>query len=134
MKKIIPTEKAPPPAGPYSPVVALGDLIFISGQGPMDMPSGKFVSATLEQETRLTLDNVRAIIEDVGSSMENVLKVTVYLDDMDNFAEFNRIYAEYFPSNPPARTCIQAGKLPAGIKVEVDVIACGGLGTKESPG
>ena len=134
MKKIIPTEKAPPPAGPYYPVVALGDLIFISGQGPMDMPSGKFVSATLEQETRLTLDNVRAIIEDVGSSMENVLKVTVYLDDMDNFAEFNRIYAEYFPSNPPARTCIQAGRLPAGIKVEIDVIACGGLEKKESPG
>ena len=124
MKKIIPTEKAPPPAGPYSPVVALGDLIFISGQGPMDMHSGKFINAALEQETRLTLDNLKNILDDVGSSMEDVLKATVYLDDMDNFSEFNRIYATYFPSNPPARTCIQAGRLPADIKVEIDVIAC----------
>ena len=122
MKKIIPTEKAPPPAGPYSPVVALGDLIFISGQGPMDMHSGKFINAALEQETRLTLDNVRA-------TMEDVLKVTVYLDDMDNFGEFNRIYAEYFKADPPARTCIQAGRLPGGIKVEIDVIACRSTGS-----
>jgi len=129
VKEIIPTEKAPPPVGPYSPVVALGDLIFISGQGPMDMPSGKFISAALEQETRLTLDNVKNILEDVGSSMKDVLKVTVYLDDMDNFGEFNRIYAEYFPADPPARTCIQAGRLPGGIKVEIDVIACRSSGS-----
>jgi len=124
MKKIIATEKAPPPVGPYSPVVAMGDLIFVSGQGPMDMQTGKFTNATLERETRMTLDNVKNILEDVGSSMQNVLKVTAYLDDMDNFAEFNRIYAGYFPENPPARTCIQAARLPAGIKVEIDVIAC----------
>jgi 2-iminobutanoate/2-iminopropanoate deaminase len=129
MKKIIPTEKAPPPAGPYSPVVALGDLIFISGQGPMDMQTGKFVNAALERETRLTLDNVKNILEDVGSSMEDVLKVTVYLHDMDNFGEFNQIYAGYFSSDPPARTCIQAGRLPAGIKVEIDVIACRSSGS-----
>ena len=90
----------------------------------MDMQSGKFVNAELEQETRMTLDNVKAILEDVGSSMRDVLKVTAYLDDMDNFAGFNRIYAEYFPSEPPARTCIQAARLPAGIKVEIDVVAC----------
>jgi 2-iminobutanoate/2-iminopropanoate deaminase len=124
MKKIIPTDKAPPPAGPYSPVVALGELIFISGQGPMDMHSGKFVNAALEQETRLTLDHIKNILEDVGSSMEDVLKVTVYLHDMDDFSEFNRIYAEYFTQNPPARTCIQAARLPGGIQVEIDVIAC----------
>jgi 2-iminobutanoate/2-iminopropanoate deaminase len=124
MKEIIPAKKAPPPAGPYSPVVALGELIFVSGQGPMDMQTGKFVNAELEQETRMTLDNVKNILEDVGSSMRDVLKVTAYLDDMDNFAEFNRIYAEYFPVDPPARTCIQAARLPAGIKVEIDVIAC----------
>jgi len=110
-------------------VVALGDLIFISGQGPMDMHSGKFVNAALEQETRLTLDILKGILEDVGSSMEDVLKVTVYLDDMDNFGEFNQIYAEYFKADPPARTCIQAGRLPAGIKVEIDVIACRSSGS-----
>ncbi len=124
MKKIIATKKAPSPAGPYSPVVALGDLLFISGQAPMDMGSGKFLNATLEREARLTLDNVKNILEDVGSSLRDVLKATVYLADMDDFAEFNRIYAEYFPRDPPARTCIQAARLPGGIKVEVDVIAC----------
>ena len=105
-------------------MVALGDLIFISGQGPMDMQTGKFKNAALETEARVTLDNLKSILEDVGSSMKDVLKVTVYLDDMNNFGEFNQIYAEYFPSDPPARTCIQAGRLPAGIKVEIDVIAC----------
>jgi 2-iminobutanoate/2-iminopropanoate deaminase len=134
MKKIVPTKQAPPPAGPYSPVVGLGDLIFISGQGPMEMKTGKFVNATLAQEARLTLDNLKNILEDVGSSLQAVLKVTVYLDDMDNFAEFNQIYAEYFPKDPPARTCIQAARLPGGIKVEIDVIACCGFGKKESPG
>lgn len=133
MKKIIPTKKAPPPAGPYSPVVALGELIFVSGQGPMDPRTGKFINAALEQETRLTLDNLKNILEDVGSSMQDVLKVTAYLDDMGNFAEFNRIYAEYFPSNPPARTCIQAARLPAGIKVEIDVIACKSPGKEAGP-
>jgi len=102
----------------------MGELIFVSGQGPMDMQSGKFMNAAIEQETRMTLDNVKNILEDVGSSMQDVLKVTAYLDDMDDFAEFNRIYAEYFPESPPARTCIQAARLPAGIKVEIDVIAC----------
>jgi 2-iminobutanoate/2-iminopropanoate deaminase len=130
MKKIIATKKAPPPAGPYSPVVALGDLLFISGQGPMEMGSGKFQNDTLEREARLTLDNLKNILEDVGSSLQDVLKVTVYLADMDDFGEFNRIYAEYFPVSPPARTCIQAARLPGGIKLEIDVIACG----RESPG
>jgi 2-iminobutanoate/2-iminopropanoate deaminase len=124
MKKIIPTEKAPPPVGPYSPVVALGDLIFISGQGPMDIKTGKFANGTLQEETRLTMENVKNILEDVGSSMQDVLKITAYLDDMNNFAEFNQIYATYFPESPPARTCIQAARLPADIKVEIDVIAC----------
>ncbi len=124
MKEIIPTTKAPKPAGPYSPVVAFGDLLFISGQGPVDPVKGRLADADLETQTRICLENLKAILEDVGSSMRHVLKVTAYIFDMDAFADFNKIYAEYFSENPPARTCIQAGRLPFDIKVEIDVIAC----------
>ena len=124
MKEIISTDKAPAPVGPYSPVVAFDRLVFISGQGPLDPETKQLVSGTIQEETRQTLENIKSILEDVGSSMENVLKVTAYLGDMDNFLTFNEVYAEFFPSDPPARTCIQAGRLPFDIKVEIDVIAC----------
>lgn len=124
MKQIIPTSKAPEPVGPYSPVVAYNDLLFISGQGPIDTASGNLIQGDLLEEARLTLDNIRNILEDVGSSLEDVLKVTVYLQDMNDFLEFNSVYSEYFVQDPPARTCIQAGRLPMDIKVEIDVIAC----------
>ncbi len=124
MKEIISTTKAPAPVGPYSPVVAFDKLIFISGQGPLDTETGQLITATVGEEARQTLENIKNILEDVGSSMSNVLKVTAYLGDMDNFSAFNEVYAEYFPSDPPARTCIQAGRLPFDIKVEIDIIAC----------
>lgn len=124
MKEIISTDKAPAPMGPYSPVVAFDKLIFVSGQGPIDTETKELVTGTIQEETRVTLENIKNILEDVGSSMENVLKVTAYLGDMNNFFAFNEVYAEYFPSDPPARTCIQAGRLPFDIKVEIDVIAC----------
>jgi 2-iminobutanoate/2-iminopropanoate deaminase len=124
MKKIIPTAKAPAPVGPYSPVVAFDNLIFVSGQGALDPKSQVLVSGSIQIETRQTLENIKNILEDVGSSLDHVLKVTAYLSDMNFFAEFNEVYREFFPSNPPARTCIQAGRLPFDIKVEIDVIAC----------
>ena len=124
MKEIIPTTKAPAPVGPYSPVVAFEKLIFVSGQGPLDTETNQLVSGTVAEEARQTLENIKNILEDVGSSMQNVLKVTAYLGDMDDFFAFNEVYAGYFPSEPPARTCIQAGRLPFDIKVEIDVIAC----------
>jgi 2-iminobutanoate/2-iminopropanoate deaminase len=124
MKKIISTDKAPAPVGPYSPVVAFEKLIFVSGQGPLNPQTKELVTGTIQEETRQTLENIKNILEDVGSSMDNVLKVTAYLGDMDNFFAFNEVYAEYFPSDPPARTCIQAGRLPFDIKIEIDVIAC----------
>ena len=123
MKEIIPTSKAPAPVGPYSPVVAFEKLVFISGQGPLNPETKELVSGTVQEEARQTLENIRNILEDIGSSLENVLKVTAYLSDMDNFFAFNEVYAEYFSAKPPARTCIQAGRLPFDIKVEIDVIA-----------
>ena len=124
MKEIIPTTKAPAPVGPYSPVVGFEKLIFVSGQGPLDTETNQLISGTVAEEARQTLENIKNILEDVGSSMQNVLKVTAYLGDMDDFFAFNEVYAGYFPSEPPARTCIQAGRLPFDIKVEIDVIAC----------
>ena len=124
MKQIIPTAAAPKPAGPYSPVVAFGDLLFVSGQGPVDPSTGTLQHGDVQFESRLVLDNVKNILEDVGSSLRHVLKVTAYLDDLNNFEAFNEVYNEYFSQEPPARTCIQAGALPFGIKVEIDVIAC----------
>jgi len=124
MKQIIPTTKAPAPVGPYSPVVAFDNLIFVSGQGPLDPKSQTLVTGTIKDEARQTLENIKNILEDVGSSLQHVLKVTAYLSDMDNFGEFNEVYREFFRSDPPARTCIQAGRLPFDIKVEIEVIAC----------
>ncbi len=124
MKEIIATNKAPAPVGPYSPVVAFEKLIFVSGQGPLNPETKELVTGTVQEEARQTLENIKSILEDVGSSMENVLKVTAYLGDMNDFFAFNEVYAEYFPENPPARTCIQAGRLPFDIQVEIDVIAC----------
>ena len=124
MKQIIPTKAAPAPVGPYSPVVGFHDLIFISGQGPLDPKEQVLVTGGIQEETRQTLQNIKNILEDVGSSLEHVLKVTAYLGDMDHFSEFNEVYKEFFPANPPARTCIQAGRLPFDIKVEIDIIAC----------
>jgi len=124
-KRIIHAPNAPEAKGPYSPAVAFGDLLFVSGQGPVDPETGEIVHGSLEEQVRLAFDNVRRILEDAGSSMQNILKVTLYLADMDDFARANAVYAEVFREGDyPARTTIQAGRLPFDILCEVDVIAC----------
>lgn len=123
-KTIVPAPRAPEAKGPYSPVVAFGDLLFLSGQGPVDPETGRIVEGTLEKQMRLTFLNVRNILADAGSDLDKVLKITLYLKDMADFARANEVYKEYFSGDYPARTCIQAGALPFGIKVEIDVIAC----------
>lgn len=122
-KRCIFSKNGPAPAGPYSHAVAAGNLLFVSGQGPLARNGGGIVRGTFEEETRRTLDNLKAIIEDAGSGLDQVVKVTVFLLDIGNFAEFNRIYKEYFPKDFPARTCVQAARLPGGIQVEVEAIA-----------
>lgn len=112
-----------PAVGPYSHAVAAGHLLFVSGQGPMAKDGSGVVHGTFEEETRRTLENLRAILEDAGTNLASVVKVNVYLSEMGRFAEFNGIYKEYFPENPPARTCIQAGALPGGIQVEIEAVA-----------
>lgn len=123
MKKVIFTEKGPVTGAPYSQAIAFENLLFVSGQGPVDPKAGKIVYGTLEEQTRLTMENIKAILASGGSSLENVLKVTVFLADMDDFSAMNEVYKEYFKGDMPARTCIQAGRLPFDIKVEIEAIA-----------
>lgn len=121
-RRCLTPQGAPPPQAPYSPAVAAGQLLFVSGQVPI--ANGKpLIGATFEEEVRQTLDNLKSVVEGCGTSMDQVLKVQAFLADMEDFAEFNRIYKEYFPIDPPARTCIQAGRLPLDFKVEVEAIA-----------
>jgi len=123
MKKIIFTKKGPVTGAPYSQAIACDNLLFVSGQGPVDPETGKVIYGSLKEEVKLTLENLKVILEAGGSSLENVLKVTIFLADMDDFSPMNEVYKEYFRENRPARTCIQAGKLPFDIKVEIDAIA-----------
>lgn len=122
VKRCITAPNGAPAMGPYSHAVALGNLLFVSGQGPLNK-DGSICRDSLEAESRLALNNLKAILEDSGSSLDHVVKTTVYLADMDDFKAFNAIYGEFFPENCPARTCIQAGRLPGGFRVEVEAIA-----------
>jgi 2-iminobutanoate/2-iminopropanoate deaminase len=122
-KRCISSKNAPPAVGPYSHAVAAGGFLFLSGQGAMAPDGSGLQRGDIESETRQTLDNIKAVLSDAGSSLAQVVKMTVYLKDMENFATMNAVYKEYFPENPPARTCIQAGRLPLDFQVEMDAIA-----------
>jgi len=111
------------PKGPYSHAVRAGDFLFISGLGPVDPGTGNVVKGTIEHETRRTLDNLMILLKSAGRTAADVVKTTVYLLDIKDFAEMNAVYASYFPQNPPARTTIQGAGLPAGISIEIDAIA-----------
>lgn len=122
-KKIIATSKAPGAIGPYSQGTSDGRLVFTSGQLPLDMATGELELNDIAKATRHALDNVRAILEEAGTSMANVLKTTVFLTDMSDFAAVNEAYAAYFPENPPARSCIAVAALPKGARVEIEAVA-----------
>ena len=113
----------PEAKGPYSPAMVFGDLVFVSGQGPVDPTTGKFVRGDVLDEMKVALENVRLILEAAGSTLQNVLKVTLYLADMNDFERVNKLYREYFGPVFPARTTIQVARLPFDIRIEIDVIA-----------
>jgi 2-iminobutanoate/2-iminopropanoate deaminase len=124
MKMTIKTENAPGAIGPYSQGVALSYLIFTSGQLPMNPATGELEKNCIKKATALTIQNVRAILKAGGSDLNQVLKATVYLKDMNNFAAMNEVYAEFFGTeSPPARTCFEVSKLPMDAIIEIDVIA-----------
>jgi len=120
----IKTEDAPKAIGPYSQAIAFKDLLFVSGQIGINPKTASIDANTIEGQTRQVMNNVQAILSAAGSNLTKVLKCTVFLSDMQDFATFNNIYGEYFPQTPPARTTVQAAGLPRNVKVEVDVIAC----------
>ena len=123
MKEIISTANAPAAIGPYSQAVRAGNLLFISGQVPLDPASGQPVEATIQAQAARSLENVKAILAQAGAGMENVVKTTVFLKDMEDFAEMNRIYQTFFPENCPARSAVQSARLPKDVLVEIEAIA-----------
>jgi 2-iminobutanoate/2-iminopropanoate deaminase len=122
-KQTFMTDKAAVTGGPYSQAIIHNGLIYLSGQGAVDPVTNELRLGTIEEEAELALTNVKIILEEAGSSLENVLRVMVYLLKMDEYGRFNEVYRRYFPENPPARTCIQAAELPFGTRVEIDLIA-----------
>ena len=111
------------PSAPYSPAIVEGNLVFVSGQGPLDPVTKTVVSPDIAEQTRVTLDNVRAVLEAGGTSIANVVRVGVYLRSMDDFAVFNRVFKEYFQGIQPARTTVEAAPPRKGVNVEIDAVA-----------
>lgn len=126
MKTIIATDHAPKAIGPYSQAVVANGLVFASGQIPLDPATGILVDGDIAAQTERVLENLKAVLEAAGSSLERVLRVTVFLKDVNEFAAMNEVYARYFPHQPPSRSTIEAARLPRGAKVEMDAIALAG--------
>ena len=123
MKQVISTPQAPAAIGPYSQAIRVGDLVVTSGQIPIDPTTGSFVEGGIEEQTRQSLTNVRAILEETGLTMSNVIKTTVFLADMADFADMNAVYAEFFAKPFPARSAVAVKSLPKGALVEIEVVA-----------
>ena len=122
-KQIISTGNAPAAIGPYSQAVKVGNLLYTSGQLAINAATGEFINDDIKKATAQSLENVRAILEEAGTTLDKVVKTLVFLKDMNDFADMNEVYSQYFSTNPPARSCVQAGKLPKDALVEIEVIA-----------
>lgn len=122
-KQVISTSDAPQNDAPYSQAILTEDLLFVSGQGPADPDTGEHVEGGVEAQAEQTLENLQSVVESAGGSLDDVVKATVYLGDMDDYDAVNGVYGEYFDSDPPARVCIEAGRLPGDIDVEIEAFA-----------
>lgn len=123
MKEIISTTKAPAAIGPYSQAVKLGNMIYSSGMIPLVPETMQIVEGGVQQQTKQVLENLKALLESCGSGLEKVIKTTVFIKDMNEFPKINEIYAEYFSSNQPARSCVEVARLPKDVLVEIEVVA-----------
>ncbi len=123
MKKAINTEKAPKAIGPYSQAIAANGMIFASGQIPINPANGELSTGNIADQTRLVLKNLQAVLEAGGCTFDNVVKCTVFLEDMNDFSQMNGVYAEFFKPPYPARAAMQAARLPKDVKVEIEAIA-----------
>ena len=123
MKQVISTKKAPAAIGPYSQAIQVGNLVYTSGQIPIDPATGAFAEGGIKEQTRQSLTNVKAILEEAGLGMSNVVKTTVFMADMNDFADMNTVYAEFFSEPYPARSAVAVKTLPKGALVEIEVVA-----------
>ena len=124
--QVIKTDKAGPPVGPYSQAIKAGGFVFVAGEKGMDPVTKQIVPGGIEPETRRTLENIKAILEEAGSGMDWVVSTFVFMTDLSQFSKMNEIYAEYFKRNPPGRTTVEVKSLPAGAHVEITVTALAG--------
>jgi 2-iminobutanoate/2-iminopropanoate deaminase len=122
-KEVISTGQAPQAIGPYSQAVVANGIAYLSGQIPLDPATGKIIDGDIAAQTERVFENLKAVLTAAGASLESVLKTTVFLKDMGEFAKMNEVYARYFPSNPPARSTVEAARLPRDARVEIDCIA-----------
>lgn len=123
MKEVIYTAKAPRPVGPYSQAIKVGNFLFVSGQIPIDPSTNDVIRGDITIQTRRVLENIKVILNKAGYDLNDIVYVTVFLSDLNDFSQFNRVYAEYFKENPPARVTIEASRLPKDVRIEVSVIA-----------
>jgi 2-iminobutanoate/2-iminopropanoate deaminase len=122
-KKIIRTDNAPAPIGPYNQAVQFGNMLFISGQIPLNPFTGDLILDDIQAATRLVMDNLKAILTEAGMDFSHAIKTTIFLTDMGQFAQVNEVYGSYFSENPPARETVQVSGLPKGVHVEISMIA-----------
>ena len=122
-KEIIISKKVPAAIGPYSPALKIGNLVFTSGQLPMDPLNGEIVKGEIEAQVRRSLENLKAVLESYSIGMENVVKTTIFLKDMNSFSRINKIYSEYFTGQYPARSCVEVSRLPKDADIEIEAIA-----------
>ena len=123
MREVVSTDRAPGAVGPYSQAIRTGNLVFASGQVALDPATGKLVDGEIEEQTRQVLANLSAVLEAAGTTLERVVRSTVYLTDLGDFERVNAIYAEWFSQAPPARDCVEVSRLPKESRVEIDAIA-----------
>ncbi len=123
MKQIVSTDRAPAAIGPYSQAVRANGFVFLSGQIPLDPATGQMIEGDVEAQTRQVMKNLAEVLSAAGTSFENVVRATIYLTDLGDFAKVNAIYGERFPKDPPARATVQVAALPRGSKVEIDLVA-----------
>jgi 2-iminobutanoate/2-iminopropanoate deaminase len=122
-RTVVATSNAPKAVGPYSQGICTGKLLFTAGQIPLDPETGKLVGTTIEEQTHQALKNLQAVVEAAGSSLQQVIKVTVFMTDLGQFQAMNTIYAEYFSTDPPARSAFQVSALPLGAEIEIECVA-----------
>jgi 2-iminobutanoate/2-iminopropanoate deaminase len=123
MKKVIKTDKAPAPIGPYNQAIMAGNTLFVSGQIPLNPASGELVKGDVKEQTRMVMENLKAILTEAGLDFANVVKCSIFISDMKDFPKINEVYGSYFSENAPARETVQVAGLPLGVDVEISCIA-----------